>query len=60
MQGGFHAVLRTDVFSRRLDCRALNLAGAAAVAVKISWVLFLIGVVLLGIHLVMGRTVRVP
>jgi uncharacterized membrane protein YtjA (UPF0391 family) len=38
---------------------ALNLAGVAAIATQISWVLFLIGIVLLVIHLVTGRTVRV-
>jgi uncharacterized membrane protein YtjA (UPF0391 family) len=37
---------------------ALNLAGVSAVAVQISWILFLVGVVLLGIHLVTGRSVR--
>jgi uncharacterized membrane protein YtjA (UPF0391 family) len=34
---------------------ALNLAGVAAVAVQISWILFLIGIVLLVIHLAMNR-----
>ena len=34
---------------------ALNLAGVSAVAVQISWVLFLIGIVLVGIHLVSKR-----
>ena len=38
---------------------ALNLAGVSAVAVQISWVLFLIGIVLVAIHLVTGRTARV-
>jgi uncharacterized membrane protein YtjA (UPF0391 family) len=38
---------------------ALNLAGVAAVAVQISWILFLIGVVLVVIHLVTGRSTRV-
>lgn len=37
---------------------ALNLAGVSAVAVQISWVLFLVGIVLLEIHLVTGRSVR--
>jgi uncharacterized membrane protein YtjA (UPF0391 family) len=38
----------------------LNFAGVSAVAVQISWVLFLIGVVLLAIHVVTGRrTARV-
>lgn len=38
----------------------LGLGGVSAVATQISWILFLIGVVLLVIHLVSGRTVRVP
>jgi uncharacterized membrane protein YtjA (UPF0391 family) len=38
---------------------ALHLAGVSAVAVQISWVLFLIGIVLVAIHLVTGRTARV-
>ena len=37
---------------------ALNMAGVAAVAVQISWILFLIGIVLLVIHLVTNRSVR--
>ena len=37
---------------------AMNLAGISAVAVQISWVLFLVGIVLLVIHLVTGRSVR--
>ena len=37
----------------------LHLAGVAAVVVQISWVLFLIGIVLVAIHVVMGRTARV-
>ena len=36
----------------------LNLAGVSAVAVQISWVLFLVGIVLLVILLVTGRSVR--
>jgi uncharacterized membrane protein YtjA (UPF0391 family) len=39
---------------------ALNLAGVAAVAVQISWILFLIGIVLLAIHLFTNRSVRIP
>jgi len=39
---------------------ALNLAGVSAVAVQISWILFLIGIVLLVVHLVTDRSVRVP
>ena len=38
---------------------ALNLAGVHAVAVQISWVLFVIGIVLVAIHVVTGRTARV-
>ena len=38
----------------------LNLAGIAAVAVQISWILFVIGLVLLAIHLFTDRRVRVP
>jgi uncharacterized membrane protein YtjA (UPF0391 family) len=34
---------------------ALGLAGISAVATQIAWILFLIGVVLLVIHLVSGR-----
>ncbi len=37
---------------------ALNLAGVSGVAVQISWVLFLIGVVLAAIHLVSRRSAR--
>jgi uncharacterized membrane protein YtjA (UPF0391 family) len=37
---------------------ALGLFGIAAIAGQISWILFLIGIVLLVIHLVSGR--RVP
>jgi uncharacterized membrane protein YtjA (UPF0391 family) len=37
---------------------ALNLAGVSTVAVQISWILFLIGIVLLVIHLITGRTTR--
>ncbi len=39
---------------------ALNLAEVSAVEVQISWTLLLIGVVLVAIHLVTGRAVRVP
>jgi uncharacterized membrane protein YtjA (UPF0391 family) len=38
---------------------ALGLSGIAAVATQISWILFVVGVVLLIIHVVMGRTSRV-
>lgn len=37
---------------------ALNMAGVAAVAVQISWILLLIGIVLLVIHLITNRSVR--
>jgi 4a-hydroxytetrahydrobiopterin dehydratase len=37
---------------------ALNMAGVAAVAVQISWILFLIGIVLLAIHLFSSRSTR--
>jgi uncharacterized membrane protein YtjA (UPF0391 family) len=37
----------------------LNLAGVSTVAVQISWVLFVIGILLLVIHLITGRTARV-
>jgi uncharacterized membrane protein YtjA (UPF0391 family) len=36
---------------------ALGVYGVAAIASQIAWVLFLIGVVLLVVHLVSGRTV---
>jgi uncharacterized membrane protein YtjA (UPF0391 family) len=36
---------------------ALGIYGVAAVASQIAWVLFLVGVVLLVVHLVSGRTV---
>jgi uncharacterized membrane protein YtjA (UPF0391 family) len=38
---------------------ALNLAGISAIAVQISWILFVIGVVLVAIHLITGRSTRV-
>ena len=37
----------------------MNLAGVAAIATQISWILFLIGIVLVAIHLVTGRPARV-
>ena len=37
---------------------ALNFAGVSAGAVQTSWMLFLIGIVLLVIHLISGRTAR--
>jgi len=42
-----------------LVAAALGLSGIAAVATQISWILFVVGVVLLIIHMVMGRTPRV-
>ena len=36
----------------------LNLTGVAAIAVQISWILFVIGIVLVVIHLVTGRSTR--
>lgn len=38
---------------------ALNLAGVSTGAVQISWMLFLIGIVLVAIHAVRGRPARV-
>jgi uncharacterized membrane protein YtjA (UPF0391 family) len=37
---------------------ALNLAGVSTVAVQISWMLFVVGIVLLVIHWITGRTTR--
>ena len=42
-----------------LVAAALGLSGIAAVATQISWVLFVVGIVLLIIHVAMGRTARV-
>ena len=39
---------------------ALGLFGLAAIAGQIAWFLFLIGVVLLVVHLVTGRPPRTP
>lgn len=39
---------------------ALGLFGVAAVASQIAWLLFLVGIILLVVHLVTGRGVRVP
>jgi uncharacterized membrane protein YtjA (UPF0391 family) len=39
---------------------ALGLFGVAAIASQIAWILFLVGVVLLVIHLVSGRGPRTP
>ena len=38
---------------------ALNLAGVSAIAVQISWILFVIGIILVVIHLITGRSTRV-
>jgi uncharacterized membrane protein YtjA (UPF0391 family) len=38
---------------------ALGLFGVAAVASQIAWILFLVGVILLVVHLFTGRTTRV-
>jgi uncharacterized membrane protein YtjA (UPF0391 family) len=39
-----------------LIAAALGLSGVAGVATQISWVLFLIGIALLLVHLLRGRT----
>lgn len=39
---------------------ALGLFGVAAIASQIAWVLFLVGIILLVVHLVTGRGLRVP
>jgi uncharacterized membrane protein YtjA (UPF0391 family) len=39
---------------------ALGLGGISAVATQIAWILFVIGLVLLVIHLVTGRRGAVP
>jgi len=39
---------------------ALGLFGLAAIAGQIAWVLFLVGVILLVIHMVSGRGPRTP
>lgn len=41
-----------------LAAGVLNLSGVAAIATQISWILFVIGIVLLAIHLITGRSVR--
>ncbi|MGD9728146.1 MAG: DUF1328 domain-containing protein [Nitrospiraceae bacterium] len=38
---------------------ALNLAGVSAVAIQISWILFLIGIILVAVHLFSRRPVQV-
>ena len=37
---------------------ALGLFGVAAVASQIAWILFLVGVILIVVHMVTGRTPR--
>src|SRR4026207_861373 len=39
---------------------ALGLFGVAAIASQIAWVLFLIGIILIVVHLVTGRGLRAP
>ena len=39
---------------------ALGQFGVAAVASQIAWLLFLVGIILLVVHLVTGRGARVP
>jgi uncharacterized membrane protein YtjA (UPF0391 family) len=39
---------------------ALGLFGVAVIASQIAWVLFLIGIILIVVHLVTGRGLRVP
>ena len=39
---------------------ALGLFGVAAVASQIAWLLFLVGIILLVVHLVTGRGARIP
>lgn len=53
----YYAVLFLGV---GLIAGVLNMAGVATIATQISSIPFFIGVVLLAIHLVTGRTVRVP
>jgi len=39
---------------------ALGLFGVAAIASQIAWILFLVGIVILIVHLVAGRGAHVP
>lgn len=39
-----------------LIAAALGLSGVAGVATQISWILFVIGIILLLVHLIKGRT----
>jgi uncharacterized membrane protein YtjA (UPF0391 family) len=39
---------------------ALGLFGVAAIASQIAWVLFLVGIIILIVHLVSGRGAHVP
>ena len=43
-----------------LVASALDANGVAAVASQIAWVLFVIGIVLLVVHLISGRRTLVP
>ncbi len=52
-------VTDSSVSAAPMIAGALNLAGVSAVAVQISWVLFLIGIVLVAIHVITGRSARV-
>ena len=54
-----HALLALVFLVVGVIAGALNLAGVSAVAVQISWVLFLIGIVLVAIHVITGRSGRV-
>ena len=57
-KGGPHVVLRAHVLLLGLVAAALGFAGIAGVATQISWVLFVVGVVLLIIHVIQGRSPR--
>jgi hypothetical protein len=52
-------LLCTGVSGGQRDCRCSNLAAMSAVAVQISRVLFLVGIVLVMIHVITGRSARV-
>jgi uncharacterized membrane protein YtjA (UPF0391 family) len=62
-----HSIERSEPYSMYalvflvvgLIAGALNLARVSAVAVQISWILFFIGIVLVAIHIITGRTARV-
>ena len=38
---------------------ALNVVGVSAIAMQIAWILFVIGVILVVIHMLTGRSTRV-